>query len=69
MIADVRYEPIELIPVGDRVVAHARMSGCGVSSGLAVELHAFVVHELAGGRITRMRPYPDMDAARAAAED
>lgn len=69
MIADVRYEPIELIPVGDRVVAHARMSGRGVSSGLDVELHAFVVHELAGGRITRMRPYPDMEAARAAAED
>ena len=68
MLEDVRYEPVELIAVGDRVLAHARMSGRGVSSGLDVELEAFVVHELAGGKITRMRPYPDMESAKRAAE-
>jgi ketosteroid isomerase-like protein len=68
MLEDVRYEPVELIAVGDRVLAHARMSGRGVSSGLDVELEAFVVHELAGGKITRMRPYPDMESAKGAAE-
>jgi ketosteroid isomerase-like protein len=63
MLEDVRYEPVELIAVGDRVLAHARMSGRGVSSGLDVELEAFVVHDLAGGKITHMRPYPDMASA------
>ena len=68
MIEDLRYEPVELHAIGDRVIAHARMSGRGESSGLDVELEAFVVHELSGGKVTRMRPYPDMDSARAAAE-
>jgi ketosteroid isomerase-like protein len=67
MLEDVRYEAIELIPAGERVIAHIRLGGRGVSSGLDVELEAFVVHELAGGKVTRMRPYPDMDSARAAA--
>ena len=67
MIEDVRYEAIELIPAGERVIAHIRMGGRGVTSGLDVELEAFVVHELAGGKVTRMRPYPDLETARAAA--
>jgi ketosteroid isomerase-like protein len=68
MIENVRYEPVELVPVGDRVIAHIRLSGRGESSGVDVELEAFVLHELEDGKITRMRPYPDMDSARAAAE-
>ena len=44
------------------------MSGRGVTSGLAVELDAFVLHEFEDGLIRWMRPYPDMDAARAAAQ-
>ena len=67
MLEDVRYEAIELIPAGERVIAHIRLGGRGVSSGLDVELEAFVVHELAAGKVIRMRPYPDMDSARAAA--
>jgi ketosteroid isomerase-like protein len=66
MIEDVRYEASELIPAGDHVLACARMSGRGVSSGLDVGLDAFVVHELAEGRVVRMRPYPDLEAARTA---
>ncbi len=67
MLEEVRYEAIELIPAGERVIAHIRLGGRGVSSGLDVELEAFVVHELAGGKVMRMRPYPDLDAAKAAA--
>ena len=67
MLEDVGYEAIELIPVGDRVIAHIRLSGRGVTSGLDVDLEAFVLHELEGGKVTRMRPYPDMESARAAA--
>jgi len=37
MIEDVRYEPIELIPAGDCVIAHIRLSGRGASSGLDVD--------------------------------
>jgi ketosteroid isomerase-like protein len=67
MLDDVRYEPIALIPMGDRVLAHVRLGGRGSSSGLDVDLEAFVVHELADGRVTRMRPYPDLESAQTAA--
>jgi ketosteroid isomerase-like protein len=66
MIEDLRYEAIELAPAGELVLAHTRLSGRGVSSGLDVEIHAFVVHELAGGRIARIRPYPSREAAERA---
>jgi ketosteroid isomerase-like protein len=65
MIDDVRYEAFELTPVGDSVVAHSRLSGRGVSSGLDVNLEVYVVHELAGGKITRIRPYGDLESALA----
>jgi ketosteroid isomerase-like protein len=68
MIDDVRYEPIKLIPIGDRVLAHVRLAGRGVSSGVDVELEAFVLHELSGGKVTRMRPFPDLESAKAAAD-
>jgi ketosteroid isomerase-like protein len=66
MIEEIRYEPLELIPVGDAVLAHVRLSGRGVSSGLEVSLEPYVMHELADGRIVRIRPYPDLEAARQA---
>jgi ketosteroid isomerase-like protein len=66
MLDEVRYEPIEIIPVGDAVIAGARMSGRGASSGLDVGLDSYVVHEFAEGKIVRMTPYPDLDSARAA---
>jgi len=66
MIADLRYEALELIPFGDAVLAHVRLSGRGASSGLDVSLDPYVVHELEGGRITRIRPYPDRQAAERA---
>jgi ketosteroid isomerase-like protein len=66
MIEDLRYEPLELIPVGDDVLAHVRLSGRGASSGLDVALEPYVMHELANGKIVRIRPYPDLQSARAA---
>jgi ketosteroid isomerase-like protein len=66
MIEDLRYEPLELIPVGDDVLAHVRLSGRGASSGLDVALEPYVMHELADGKIVRIRPYPDLETARAA---
>jgi ketosteroid isomerase-like protein len=66
MLEDVRYQAIELIPAGDRVLAHAYLSGRGASSGLDVGIDAFVVHELAEGKVVRMRPYPDLESAQVA---
>ena len=63
MIEDLRYEALELIPVGELVLAHVRLSGRGASSGLDVALEPYVMHELAGGKIVRIRPYPDREAA------
>jgi len=66
MLEDVRYEAFELTGEGDFVLAHSRMSGRGVASGLEVNLEVYVLHELAGGKIVRIRPYADLEAARAA---
>jgi ketosteroid isomerase-like protein len=66
MLEDIRYEALELTPEGDYVVAHVRISGRGASSGLDVGLEPYVVHELSGGKIVRIRPYPDLESARAA---
>jgi ketosteroid isomerase-like protein len=68
MLEDVTYDAGELVPVGERfVLAEATMGGRGASSGLDVTLSVVVLHELADGLVVRMRPYPDMEAARAAA--
>jgi ketosteroid isomerase-like protein len=66
MIEDIRYEALELIPVGEDVLAHVRLSGRGASSGLDVALDPYVLHELADGKIVRIRPYPDRAAAERA---
>jgi len=66
MIEALRYVPLELIPVGDAVLAHVRLSGRGVTSGLDVSLEPYVLHELRDGKLIRIRPYPDRESAEAA---
>jgi ketosteroid isomerase-like protein len=66
MLADVRFEPIDLTAVGELVLAHLRVTGRGASSGLDVELDAYVVTEFGDGKIVRMRPYPSRGAAERA---
>jgi ketosteroid isomerase-like protein len=66
MIDDVRYEALEFISVGDAVITHIRLSGRGATSGIDTDLEAFVVHDVANGRIVRMRPYADLESAQAA---
>jgi len=66
MIDDVRYEPLALIPRGERVIAHIVLRGRGASSGLDADLEAAVVHEFRDSKIVRMRPYPDVASAEAA---
>jgi ketosteroid isomerase-like protein len=64
MLEDIRYEAFELIPEGEHVLAHARLAGRGVSSGVEVELETFVVHRVEGGKITRIEPHADVESAR-----
>jgi ketosteroid isomerase-like protein len=66
MLEDVRYEASELIREGEHVLAVARLGGRGVSSGLEVELSTVVVHTVAGGKITRIEPFTDVESARQA---
>ena len=63
MLDDVRFEPVELVPVDGLLLAHLRVRGRGASSGLDVTLDAFVVTEFADGKIVRLRPHPDRAAA------
>ena len=64
MLEDVRYEALELISEGEQVLARVRLGGRGASSGLEVGREAAVLHTLAGGKVTRMRPYQDLESAR-----
>jgi ketosteroid isomerase-like protein len=63
MLEDVRYEAFELTPEGEHVLAHARMGGRGVSSGLNVELETVVVHTVVDGKVTRIEPFVDLESA------
>jgi ketosteroid isomerase-like protein len=67
MLEDVQYDAMDVIAAGDDVIAHIRLSGRGASSGLDVDIEAFVLHELANGKIVRIRPYADLESAEAAA--
>jgi ketosteroid isomerase-like protein len=64
MLEDVRYDAFELTPDGEHVLAHARLAGRGVSSGLEVELETVVVHTVVDGKVTSITPYADLESAR-----
>jgi ketosteroid isomerase-like protein len=66
MLEDVRFEALDVSPVGDRVLAHMRVSGRGASSGLEVTLESFVLTAFAGDKIVRIRAYASRDAAERA---
>ena len=60
------FEALEIEEGDGAVTAWIRFSGRGVTSGIDVEQYAAVNVWLADGKIVRMHPHPDMDAARAA---
>jgi ketosteroid isomerase-like protein len=66
LIADVRYEALELEPAGDRVIARIRLSGRGATSGIAVEQAAAAIHWVDQGKVTRIEPHETVEDARAA---
>jgi ketosteroid isomerase-like protein len=64
-IEDVRFEPLELIDEGERVIASLRLTGRGTTSGIEVEQRAASVLELRGGKVVRIESHPDVETARA----
>lgn len=66
LMEDVRFEAREFHVEGEHVIADLVMKGRGVASGIPVEQRSAVVHSIAGGKVTRMDPYPDLESAREA---
>jgi len=64
LIEDVRFEPLEIEEAGDALIVWIRLSGRGAASGIDVEQHAAIVVRVEDGKVSGLRPYPDMDAAR-----
>jgi ketosteroid isomerase-like protein len=64
MLDDIRYDAFELTPEGKHVLAHARLRGRGVSSGLEVELETVAVHTVVDGKVTSIVPHADLESAR-----
>jgi ketosteroid isomerase-like protein len=67
LMEDVRFEPLEMFEHGERVIVVVRLVGRGATSGIEVDQHVVVLHELENGKVKRMDAYPDLDAARDAA--
>lgn len=64
-LEDVRFEVLELILEGDRVIADMLVKGRGATSGIPVEQASAVVHTVTPGKVARMDVYTDVEAARA----
>ena len=66
LLEDVSFEPLEMIEEGDVVIVQLRLAGRGVASGIEVEQVAATLVRVAGGKVNRIEPYPDIEEARAA---
>jgi ketosteroid isomerase-like protein len=71
---EIRYEPLELIEVGDSVVvAPTRVVGRGAGSGLEIDRLFVYLYEIRGGKGVRFHTYGSkeraMEAARKLAEE
>jgi ketosteroid isomerase-like protein len=67
LMEDVRFVPLEMLELDDHVIVEVRLVGRGVTSGIEVDQHVVVLHEVEDGKVKRMDAYPDVDAAREAA--
>jgi ketosteroid isomerase-like protein len=65
LLDDVRFEALEFHVEGEQVIVDLVLKGRGAASGIAVGQRSAVVHWIADGKVTRMDPYPDLEAARA----
>ena len=63
---EVRFVPLEFHEEGEQVIVDLLLKGRGTVSGIEVEQRSAVVHWIEDGKVTRMEPFPDLDAAREA---
>lgn len=64
---EMRFEPDEMLDLGDRLLFVGRIRGSGVSSGAAFESEWAVLYGLSAGRLIREQPFFDLREAREAA--
>jgi ketosteroid isomerase-like protein len=62
---DVRFEVLELLLEGERVIVDMLVKGRGAVSGIEVQQASAVVHTIVDGKVARMDVHPDVEAARA----
>jgi ketosteroid isomerase-like protein len=66
LLEEVRFVALEFHQDGEEVIVDLLLKGRGVASGIEVEQRSAVVHWVENGKVTRMLPFPDVDAAREA---
>jgi hypothetical protein len=65
---EMRFEPDEVLDLGDRAVFLGSVKGSGATSGAGFESDQWgVLYELSGGRLTREAPFFDRQEALEAA--
>jgi ketosteroid isomerase-like protein len=64
---DLRFTVEEIRPVGDRVVAIARLGGRGRASGVDIDARLALLFGFRAGKIVRMQTYTDVAEALKAA--
>ena len=66
-ISDLRYDPEEVLDLGDRFLVTVRMSGHGSGSGVAVSRHVFVLSHVRRGWVVKQENFLDRSKALEAA--
>jgi ketosteroid isomerase-like protein len=65
--SDIRWEPEEILDLGDRFLVTARQSGTGSGSGVAVSAPVFQLFTLRDGLVLRQEDFRDRAKALEAA--
>jgi ketosteroid isomerase-like protein len=64
---EMRFEPAEMLDLGERVLFVGRIAGVGLSSGAAVDSEWAVLYTLSDGQVIREQPFFDHQEAFVAA--
>jgi ketosteroid isomerase-like protein len=64
---EIRIEPQEIMPVGERVAMSFRMTARGRTTGLEMVQEAAAISTVVESKVTRLEFFPTLDDARAAA--
>jgi ketosteroid isomerase-like protein len=64
LMEDVRFEPVEFHEHGDTPIVEMLLVGRGATSGIEVAQRAVVIVWVEQGKVKRMQPFPDLEAAR-----